>query len=152
MTRAATRFITPLTLASLSGHAVLQDELAEDADPDPAIAHIGWARWAHVVAIVPATADFIGRISNGLAGDSLSSLVLALEPGKPIVIAPAMNTQMWENPFVQANLERLRSVGGPRFRFVDPISKRLACGEEGAGGLAAPETILAEIQAAAPSS
>ncbi len=149
MTSAATRFVTPLTFASLSGHSVLVEELTSDGVPDPSIPHIAWARWADLVAIVPATADFLGRLAHGLAPDSLCSLLLALEAGKPVVLAPAMNTQMWENPFVRSNLTRIREVGGNRFSIVEPVSKRLACGEEGVGGLATVESIVAGIQSAA---
>jgi len=81
-----------------------------------------------------------------MGNDSLSSLLLALESEKTVVLAPAMNTQMWRNPLVQRNVETLRSIGdGRRFRFVDPIDKRLACGEQGTGGLAAPETIAETV-------
>lgn len=148
MTPAATRFVAPLTLASLTGHPVLVDDLGADADPS--IPHVAWARWADVVAIVPATADFIGRAAQGLAGDALSSLLLALGPEKTVVLAPAMNTQMWLHPLVQANLARLVALdGGRRFRVVAPVEKRLACGEEGLGGLAPVEVIAAAVAAAA---
>jgi phosphopantothenoylcysteine synthetase/decarboxylase len=149
MTPAATRFVTPLTFASLTSHPVLVDDLGDGRDPDPTIPHIAWARWADLVAIVPATADLLGRIAGGLAGDSLTALLLALESTKPIVLAPAMNTQMWENPFVADNVAKLRRLGGERIRIVEPVAKRLACGEVGIGGLAGLEEILAEIRAAA---
>ena len=143
MTRAATRFVTPLTFAALTGHDVLLDDTTGD---DPTIPHIAWARWADAVVVAPATADLIGRIARGLADDGLTSLLLALELDKPIVVAPAMNTQMWENPLVQANVSTLASIAdGRRFPFVDPIDKRLACGEVGVGGLADPELIAATV-------
>ena len=146
MTRAATRFVTPLTFAALTGHDVLVDDTVGD---DPTIPHVSWARWADGVVVAPATADLLGRIAHGLADDGLTSLLLALELPKPVVLAPAMNTQMWENPLVQANLDRLRSVDeGRRFRFVEPIDKRLACGEVGVGGLADPDEIAAAVASA----
>ena len=147
MTRAATRFVAPLTFAALTGHSVLVDEREEA--PDPTIPHIAWARWADLAAVVPATADLLGRLANGLAGDSLTSLLLALEAKKPVVLAPAMNVHMWGNPFVRANLERIEKIGGGRFRVVPPVEKRLACGEIGLGGLAPVEEIVAAIRAAA---
>ncbi len=149
MTPAATRFVRPLVLASLTGHSVLVDDL--EADADPSIPHIAWARWADAVVLVPATADLIGRVAHGLAGDALTSLLLALESSKPVVIAAAMNSVMWENQLVQANVQRLRDLDdGRRVRFVDPVRKRLACGEEGTGGLA-PVREIADAVAAAVS-
>jgi phosphopantothenoylcysteine decarboxylase/phosphopantothenate--cysteine ligase len=144
MTRAATRFVTPLTFASLTGHSVLSDEFGPEIDPS--IPHIAWARWADAVVVAPATADFLSRLANGAADDSLTSLLLALEPEKPVVLAPAMNTVMWENAFVRANLERIAAIGGARFSIVPPIEKRLACGEIGAGGLAAVDEIVARVR------
>ena len=142
MTPGATRFVTPLTFAALSGHEVLVEELSGHADPD--IAHISWARWADLVLVAPATADFLARAAHGFGDDSLACLLLALDPGKPIVLAPAMNVAMWQNPLVQANVRRLIEVEeGRRFRFVDPTAKRLACGEVGIGGLASTEEIVA---------
>lgn len=146
MTAAATRFLGPLTLASLTGHPVLLDDLGQDADPS--IPHIAWARWADGVAVVPTTADFLGRLAHGLASDSLSSLVLALEQEKPVILAPAMNSEMWHNPLVQRNLALLRDVGADHFRVVEPVEKRLACGEHGIGGLADVELIADAIQEA----
>lgn len=146
MTRSATKFVRPLTLAALTGHEVLVDDLHDDADPS--IAHISWARWADAVAVVPATADFLGRIAHGMADDSLTSLLLALEPEKKVLLAPAMNHLMWCNPLVQANVIRLREIGGDeRYRFVEPVEKRLACGEHGIGGLAPVEEIATELAA-----
>lgn len=146
LTPAATRFITPLTLASLTGHPVLVDDLAE---ADPSIPHVTWARWADGVVVAPATADFLGRLAHGLASDSLTSLLLALAPERPVVLAPAMNTTMWENPLVQANVLLLRRIqNGRRFRFVPPVEKRLACGEMGLGGLAALDAVADAVAAA----
>ena len=140
MTSAATRFVQPLTFSALTGHAVLVDDLNDSSGP--AIPHVEWARWAHVAVIAPATADFLGRLAQGLAGDTLGSLMLALEASKRVVLAPAMNSVMWENELVQGNLERLRGVGdGHRFFIVEPVEKRLACGDHGMGGLASVERI-----------
>lgn len=142
LTEAGARFITPLTLASLTG------EPCFGANPDlgewrasPSIEHIELARWAELVAVVPATADLLGKAANGLAGDLLSTVLLATRA--PVLWAPAMNTGMWEHPAVQANLARLRSFG---HGVVDPGEGVLACGEEGAGKLAALEAILEAIQ------
>ncbi len=145
MTRAATKFIAPLTFAALTGHEVLIHELeAGDAAQAPTIPHIEWARWAQAVVVAPATADFLARLAHGFGDDPLTSMLLALDAAVPVVIAPAMNTKMWENPLVQANLDRLAQVAGPRrYRVVPPIDKRLACGEIGVGGLA-PSAAIAD--------
>ncbi|MBK6941452.1 MAG: phosphopantothenoylcysteine decarboxylase [Planctomycetes bacterium] len=145
MTKNATRFVTPLTFASLSGHPVLIDDLVET---DASIPHIAWARWADLVLIAPTTANTLARLAHGFADEALTALVLALEPNKAVLLAPAMNTRMWENPLVQRNLETLRALdAGQRFDVIDPVSKRLACGEEGLGALAAPERIVEAVLA-----
>ncbi len=145
MTRNATRFVAPLTFASLAGHAVLVDDLV---DADPSIPHIAWARWADLVVIAPATANTLARLAHGFADDALTALVLALDPGRRVLLAPAMNTRMWENPLVQRNVALLRDVdGGARFEFVAPVAKRLACGEDGLGALAAPDAIAEAVRA-----
>jgi len=146
MTDAATRFVTPLTFETLSGRAVATSLWG---GADPSIEHIRLARWPDVIAIAPATANTIGRLAHGLADDLLSTVVLASLPNVPVVIAPAMNTAMWDNPLVQRNLAILAEVdGGRRFRFVPPAEKQLACGEVGVGALAGEPAILAAITAA----
>jgi phosphopantothenoylcysteine decarboxylase/phosphopantothenate--cysteine ligase len=140
MTGAATRFVGPLTFATLSGHPVATGLF--DAD-SAEIDHIQLARWADVILVAPATAQTIARFSHGFADDLLSTLVLAAGPGVTTILAPAMNTQMWENPLVQANLQRL--LGTERFQVVEPVEKTLACGETGLGGLADEAQILAAV-------
>ena len=142
LTEAGARFITPLTLTSLTG------EPCHGANPDqgewrakPVIEHIELARWADLVAVVPATADFLGKAANGLASDLLGAVLLATRA--PVLWAPAMNTGMWEHPAVQSNVARLRSFG---HTIVDPGEGALACGEEGAGKLAEVAAIAEAIQ------
>ena len=142
LTEAGSRFITPLTLSSLTG------EPCYGANPDmgewranPIVEHIELARWAELVAVVPATANILGRTANGLATDLLSTVLLATRA--PVLWAPAMNTGMWEHPAVQANLARLRSFG---HAVVEPGEGVLACGEEGAGKLADVLVIAEAIQ------
>ena len=132
LTESGARFITPLTLTSLTG------EPCYGANPDqgewrasPSVEHIELARWADLVVVAPATANILGKAANGLASDLLSTLLLATRA--PVLWAPAMNTGMWEHPAVQANLARLRSFG---HGVVEPGAGILACGEEGAGKLA----------------
>ncbi len=142
LTEAGARFITPLTLVSLTG------EPCYGANPDqgewrasPSIEHIELARWADLVAVVPATANILGKAANGLASDLLSTLLLATRAA--VLWAPAMNTGMWEHPAVQANLARLRSFG---HAVVEPGEGVLACGEEGSGKLAEVAAIAEAIQ------
>jgi phosphopantothenoylcysteine decarboxylase/phosphopantothenate--cysteine ligase len=142
LTEAGARFITPLTLTSLTG------EPCYGANPDqgewranPSIEHIELARWADLVAVVPATANILGKAANGLASDLLSTVLLATRA--PVLWAPAMNTGMWEHPAVQANIARLRSFG---HAVVDPADGVLACGEEGSGKLADVASIAEAIQ------
>jgi len=146
MTESATRFVTPMTFGVLSGKPVATSLW----DPsDPSIDHIRLARWPDVIAIAPTTANTIGRLANGLADDLLSTVVLASRDDVPVLLAPAMNTAMWNNPLVQRNLTLLREVdGGRRYRIVPPTEKTLACGEEGVGALADESEILAAIEEA----
>lgn len=143
LTEAGSRFITPLTLASLTGEPVFgaNPDLPEWR-PSPKVEHIELARWADLVAIVPATADLLGKTANGLANDLLSTILLATKA--PILWAPAMNTQMWAHPAVQGNVARLKGFG---HAFIEPAEGLLACGEEGSGKLAEVEAIAEAIRA-----
>jgi phosphopantothenoylcysteine decarboxylase/phosphopantothenate--cysteine ligase len=140
MTQAATRFIAPLTLQALSGHPVSLDLF--DPGTEAEIGHIRLADEADLVVVAPATADFIARIAAGMADDLLAAVVLA---GRgPVLLAPAMNVNMWENPLTQANLGRLLGPGGAgRFSTVGPDRGALACGWVGAGRLIEPPEIAA---------
>ena len=141
MTDAACQFITPLTLQALSGREVLRDLF--EADRTGRIGHIEIAATADLIVVAPATADAIARFAAGLAGDLLAAVVLATRA--PILLAPAMNTNMWENPITQENLARLcREV---RVSTVGPDAGDLACGWVGAGRMVAPEEILAAAAA-----
>lgn len=148
MTRSATRFIGPLTFEALTGHPVFVDVLETGADPDgaSAVRHISWARWPDVVCLAPLTQSTLARLAIGLSDDALLTVVHALRPEVPVLLAPAMNTQMWEHPTTRRNLAWLRETG--RYTFVDPVAKRLACGEVGDGALAEVPDLLAAIRAA----
>jgi phosphopantothenoylcysteine decarboxylase/phosphopantothenate--cysteine ligase len=126
MTRAATEFITPLTMQALSGHRVHLDLL--DIEAEAAMGHIELARWADLVLVAPATADFISRAAHGKADDLLSTLLLATKAR--VAIAPAMNQAMWADPATQANLELL---GSRDFLIWGPASGDQACGDVGPG-------------------
>ena len=144
MTASAQRFVTPMTFSVLSGRKV-GTSLFDDEDPE--IDHIKLARWPELILVAPATAQSLARFALGMADDLLSTIVLASEPRVPIVLAPAMNTMMWENPAVRRNLGLLQETG--RVSVVAPAEKLLACGETGAGGLADEAAILAAVDAAA---
>ncbi len=132
LTDAGSRFITPLTLASLTGQPCFgANPEYHEWRPNPIIEHVDLARWAHVVAVAPATADIMGKTANGLANDLLSTVLLATTA--PVLWAPAMNKAMWAHPAVQANLALLKSFG---HTVVEPAEGLLACGEEGTGRLA----------------
>ena len=143
MTASATRFVTPLTFEVLSGRPVATSLFDVD---DPQIEHIRLARWPDVICVAPCTANTIARFAHGLADDLLSTLWLASLPEVPLVLAPAMNTAMWDKPIVQSNLAAL--VDGGRCTLVPPVSKTLACGEEGTGGLAEVADIVAACRSA----
>ena len=135
MTKAATEFITPLTMQALSGNRVSLDLL--DTDAEAAMGHIELARWADLVIIAPATADFIARVSHGQADDILTTLVLAT--AAPIAIAPAMNQAMWSDSGTQENLSAL-SVRG--YHIFGPASGEQACGDVGPGRMLEPQQLL----------
>ena len=132
LTEAGSRFITPLTLASLTGQPCFgANPDYHEWRPNPIIEHVDLARWADVVAVAPATADIMGKTANGLADDLLSTLLLATTAR--VLWAPAMNKAMWAHPAVQANVQTLKAFG---HTVVEPAEGMLACGEEGAGRLA----------------
>ncbi|MDH7570746.1 MAG: flavoprotein [Armatimonadota bacterium] len=143
MTENAQRFVTALTFETLSGHPVATS--LWQAGHQYYVEHIELAKWAHVAVIAPATANVIGKVAQGIADDLLTTVVMALPATTPVVIAPAMNTQMWLNPIVQRNVEYLKSLG--RYRFVLPRVARLACGDTGTGALAAVEEIYRQVLA-----
>ena len=116
--------VTPLALAALSGEKVYQDlfSLTDESE----MGHIRLARDADLVVVAPATADFLAKMATGLADDLATTVLLATTA--PVLVAPAMNVQMWAHPATQRNVDRLRRDG---IRFIDPGSGDLACGEEG---------------------
>ncbi len=140
MTQAAQQFITPLTLQTLSGNPVYTDGFSLTENPEWQVEHIGLARWADCMLIVPATADFIGKVAHGLADDLLSTCVMATTA--PVFFAPAMNDQMYANALVQRNIQILRDAG---YRFVEPVEGHLACGASGKGKMASPQVIAAVL-------
>jgi len=138
MTEHATRFVGPVTFQALTGNQVITGLWDEPRRYE--IAHVSLADKADLLLIAPATANILGKIASGVADDMLSTMVMATRA--PVVLAPAMNCKMWENPIVGANVERLESLG---YVFVGPEVGRLACGEEGIGRLAATEKIVQAV-------
>jgi phosphopantothenoylcysteine decarboxylase / phosphopantothenate---cysteine ligase len=136
MTAAATRFVGPLTFQALTGHPVLVDLF--DPEADRAYGHLQLARAADLLLIAPATADLIARLRAGLGDDAVTTTALAATC--PVLLAPAMNTRMWQNPGLQENLASLRARG---WQVVGPSSGELADGDVGEGRLAEPEEIAA---------
>ncbi|MCI7145262.1 MAG: phosphopantothenoylcysteine decarboxylase [Clostridiales bacterium] len=137
MTEGAEAFITPLTLQTLSKNKVHVKEF-EEYDPT-VVKHIDLAGNADVVLIAPATANIIGKIAGGIADDLLTSVVMAAAVQAKIIIAPAMNTNMYENPIVQSNIEKLQKLG---YEFIEPKDSHLACGTTGKGALANVDEII----------
>jgi len=140
MTEAATRFVQPLTFAALTGHKVISS-LWEDGDSSGAtyessIEHIGEAQWTEALVVAPATAHTLAKFANGIADDFLTTMYLAT--AAPVLVAPAMNVNMWQHPAVRSNLETLRQRG---VRVIDPGTGDLACGMVGEGRMAEPEAI-----------
>ena len=139
MTASAREFITPLSLATLCGEEVRSTLF----DPGRSIDHIRLAQTPDLILAAPATANLIGKVASGIADDLLTTLISA--SSVPVLIAPSMNTRMWENPIVQANVKRLKSLG---YLFVGPVAGELACGYEGMGRLAAAADIIDAVEGA----
>ena len=140
MTEAACKFVQPLTFAALSAHKVitgLWDETgSSEGAYDSSIEHIGEAQWTEALVVAPATANILAKFAHGIADNFLTTMYLATPA--PVLVAPAMNVQMWEHPATQANLQILRERG---VRVIDPGTGDLACGMVGAGRMAEPAVI-----------
>ncbi|MBZ5525482.1 MAG: bifunctional phosphopantothenoylcysteine decarboxylase/phosphopantothenate--cysteine ligase CoaBC [Acidobacteriia bacterium] len=146
MTRAAQEFVRPLTFAALSGEKVITEIFGEEAQEpniESAVEHIAVAQSIDALVVAPATADIIAKFAQGIATDFLSTLFLATTA--PVIVAPAMNVNMWEHPATQENIKKLAGRG---VLIVEPDSGYLACGMIGAGRLAANETILQAVMKA----
>jgi len=139
LTKAGAEFVTPMSLAALTGHPVRQDLfMPED---ETAMGHIELSRWADLVVVAPATAGLIAKAANGLADDLASTTLLATD--KKVLLAPAMNVRMWLHPAVQANVERLKGFDGFHgMAVVGPDDGIMACGEFGPGRMAEPPVIF----------
>ncbi|WP_040211635.1 bifunctional phosphopantothenoylcysteine decarboxylase/phosphopantothenate--cysteine ligase CoaBC [Clostridium polynesiense] len=135
MTKAACEFVTPLSFQSLSQNMVITDMFEEPKAWE--IQHISLAQKADLILVVPATANIIGKVANGIADDMLSTTIMATKA--PVIFASAMNTQMYANPIVQQNINKLKQFN---YKFIEPASGRLACGDVGKGKLEDTEAIV----------
>jgi phosphopantothenoylcysteine decarboxylase len=138
MTDAASKFIGDATFAALTGRPVYQDMFG--LDQHPLGPHIQLAREAHLLCVAPATANFLAKSAQGLADDLLSTLYLSF--AGPVIVAPAMNCEMWDKPVVQRNVQQLRDDGAT---IIDPEDGWLSCRQRGMGRMAAPESIARSI-------
>ena len=138
LTSHACQFVPPLTFETLSGNQAY----SETFDRKYEIGHVSLAKWADLMVVAPATANCMGKLASGIADDLLSTTMIAMR--NPIIMAPAMNTGMWKNPSVQANLETLKQRG---MMFVGPESGFLACGDEDIGRMSEPQAIVEAVLA-----
>ncbi|MCQ2268005.1 MAG: bifunctional phosphopantothenoylcysteine decarboxylase/phosphopantothenate--cysteine ligase CoaBC [Bacteroidaceae bacterium] len=138
MTKNACQFITPVTFETLTGHKCLIDTF--DRNFEFQVEHVSLAKKADLFLIAPATANVIGKIASGICDDMLTTTVMACKA--PKLVAPAMNTQMWENPILQDNLKKLLHYG---YLLIQPAAGRLACGDTGSGKLPSEEVLLQQI-------
>ena len=139
LTKEAEEFITPLTLETLSGNRLYKDmfKLPEKRD----IIHVSLAKEADLIVICPATANIIGKLASGISDDLLTCTVISST--SPVLIAPAMNDNMYKNRITQKNIQELKKIG---YKFIDPVVGHLACGYTGIGHLAEPNQIIKRIE------
>ena len=138
MTKNACQFVTPLTFETLSGHPVATDTFVRPATWE--VEHIALAKRADLFLIAPATANIIGKMACGIADDMLSTTVMATKA--PVMIAPAMNTGMWESPVTQENIAALKARG---VTVIEPVDGELACGVKGQGRMMDPQKIVQSL-------
>ncbi len=138
MTECAKGFVTPLTLRAISGQKVYQDFFSADTPYD--VIHTSLAEEADLILVSPASANFIARLSAGMASDLASSIILATR--RPVVIVPAMNDNMYQHPLTQRNLKQLKEVG---YHFIGPVIGHLVCGKEAIGHIPEPADIIQNI-------
>ena len=141
MTKNATKIIGPLTLETLSRNRIYVDMW--DSNPHYEVEHISLADWADVVLIAPATYNIIGKVANGIADDMLTTVISAVSVRKPVFFALAMNVNMYENPILKENINKLKSFG---YRFIDAEEGLLACNYSAKGRMSEPENIVDEIE------
>ncbi len=138
------QFVSPLTLAAISGHPVRSEMFTGESGLG--LEHIHLPEWADLILVAPATANLLAKVANGLADDLVSTLICAAGTGEdaacPVVFAPAMNTRMWRHAATQVNVQKILSWGG---KIIEPESGRLACNVYGEGRMPEPETIVEHL-------
>ena len=141
MSESAVQFVAPLSFQSISRRQVFTSmwQSVETYDPK----HVSLTRQADLAIVAPATANILGKMAGGIANDLISTMLLATTGSCEVLVAPAMNTHMWQAPAVQANVERLKGWG---VHFIGPAEGYLACGDEGPGRMAEPAKILSAVQ------
>lgn len=142
MTKHAKKFVTPLTFKTISGNQVYDDTFKKESPENYDINHISLSKYADIFLIAPASANIISKFATGIADDLLSTTYLSINK-TPILLAPAMNTNMLNKDVIKRNLSTLKKDG---VKLIDPVKKRLACGDTGEGALADNKTILLEIK------
>ncbi|MBD3403659.1 hypothetical protein GF420_12245 [candidate division GN15 bacterium] len=138
MTDGATKFITPLTLEAVSNRPVATELFP--VNEFVSTRHIDMAEWPDLIVVAPATANLIGKVASGISDDLLTTIICATP--RPVLIAPAMNPRMWDNPVTQKNIASLRQLG---YHFVDPEEGEMACEHSGVGRMAEPDRIYARV-------
>ncbi len=138
LTKAGAQFVTPLTLQTLTSNPVHTEMFSLVQEKE--ISHISLADQADLVLVAPATADLIAKVSHGICDELLTTVICATKA--PVLFAPSMNSNMWENPITQENVDRLKKHG---YKFIEPAEGELACGYEGKGRLPELEVILKEV-------
>ena len=138
LTEAAKKFVTPLTLRAVAGEPVYDDFFTVHSPYD--VIHTSLGELADLILVAPASANFIARLAGGFANDLASSIILAAN--RPVLLAPAMNDQMYQHPLTQENIEKLKRIG---YRFVDPIEGHLICGKQALGHVSDSETIVHHV-------
>jgi phosphopantothenoylcysteine decarboxylase / phosphopantothenate---cysteine ligase len=141
MTEAATRFVTPTLLRALSGHRVAASMWDDDPEAGHGMSHLDLASWCEVQVVVAASADLLARLALGLAGDPVTATALACRA--PLLVAPAMESAMWEHPATQGHVATLTARGG---RIIGPVHGRLASGHESTGRMAEADAIVAVVR------
>jgi phosphopantothenoylcysteine decarboxylase/phosphopantothenate--cysteine ligase len=147
MSDSATKFVTPLTFESLTNFTVHTDTFSRTEKSS--IEHIELADWCNIFVLIPATYNTINKIACGIADNLLTTIISALPNETPVLIAPAMNCHMWENPILQKNIQYLKEIkvnGKNKYNFIGPATGHLACGYEGEGILEKLEVIINEIK------
>jgi len=142
MTESATKFVTPLVFQTLSANMVYLDMFAPAKE---GIKHIELTEWADICVVAPLTANTLSKIANGLCDNLLTTVICALPAAKKIILAPAMNTNMWKNPIIQENVDKLKKL--KRYIFLNPGRGPLACGDYGEGRMPEPDEIYSKIKA-----